>query len=247
MGGFLRLLTGLALLPMCWGVSRAFFDAIVLSAGATGLANPETLSLLGGIAAFAFVWMAISHPVKMYVLGHELTHAMWGLLFGARPSDVRVSATGGSVKLTKSNMLITLAPYFFPFYTFIVIVVALVTYAFLRPLPYLPLWMFLIGFTWSFHVLFTLETLGQRQPDVKLYGRIFSWTFIFIVNLGIVLLWLATMTPLTFAQLGGTLVNRVLSAYTGIGLFVWSGVRWLHAQLTASILPSSFFVHNSSF
>ena len=234
MGGFLRLLTGLALLPMCWGVSRAFFDAIVISTGATGLANAEAISLLGGIAAFAFVWMAISHPVKMYVLGHELTHALWGLLFGARPSDVRVSASGGSVKLTKSNMLITLAPYFFPFYTFIVIVVALITYAFLRPLPYLPLWMFLIGFTWSFHVLFTLETLGQRQPDVKLYGRIFSWTFIFIVNLGIVLVWLATMTPLTFAQLGGILGSRILSAYTGIGLFVWSGIRWLKAQMTAA-------------
>ena len=97
--------------------------------------------------------------------------------------------SGGSVRLTKSNMLITLAPYFFPFYTFLVIIGALVTYAFFRPLPYLPLWLFLIGFTWSFHVLFTLETLGQRQPDVKLYGRIFSWTFIFIVNVAIVLVW----------------------------------------------------------
>ena len=232
MGGFLRLLTGLALLPMCWGVSRAFFDAIVLSAGATGLANPETLSLLAGIAAFALVWMAISHPVKMYVLGHELTHALWGLLFGARPSDVRVSATGGSVKLTKSNMLITLAPYFFPFYTFIVIVVALVTYAFLRPLPYLPLWMFLIGFTWSFHVLFTLETLGQRQPDVKLYGRIFSWTFIFIVNLALILVWLAATSPLTFETLGLTLRDRLVSAYLGTGRFFFDLYDWIKCSLT---------------
>ena len=232
MGGFLRLLTGLALLPMCWSVSRAFFDAIVVSAGATGIANPEALSLLGGIAAFALVWMAISHPVKMYVLGHELTHALWGLLFGARPSDVRVSASGGSVKLTKSNLLITLAPYFFPFYTFVVVVVALVTYAFLRPLPYLPLWMFLIGFTWSFHVLFTLETLGQRQPDVKLYGRIFSWTFIFIVNVLLVLVWLATMTPLTFAQLGGILLDRVVSAYTGLWMFASAVAQWVYRRVS---------------
>ena len=232
MANFLRLLTGLALLPMCWGVLRALFDAIVVSAGASGLASAETLSLLGGIAAFALAWMALSHPVKMYVLGHELTHALWGLLFGARPSDVRVSASGGSVRLTKSNMLITLAPYFFPFYTFLVIVVALVTYAFLRPLPYLPLWMFLIGFTWSFHVLFTLETLGQRQPDVRLYGRIFSWTFILLVNIAIVLVWLATMTPLTFADLGGILVRRVLSAYTAVGLFFWNGAQWIYHRVS---------------
>ena len=227
MANFLRLLLGLALLPACWGVSRAFFDAIVVSAGSSGWMSPEALSLLAGIAAFAMAWFALSHPVRMYVLGHELTHALWGLLFGARPSDVRVSASGGSVKLTKSNMLITLAPYFFPFYTFIVIVVALITYAFFRPLPYLPLWLFLVGFTWSFHVLFTLETLGQRQPDVKLYGRIFSWTFIFIVNVAIVLVWLATMTPLTFAELGQILLDRIVSTYVLLGLYAWRAVTWL--------------------
>ena len=232
MANFLRMLLGLALLPMCWGVSRAFFDSIVIAAGATGWMGPEALSLLAGIAAFALAWFALSHPVRMYVLGHELTHALWGLLFGARPSDVRVSASGGSVKLTKSNMLITLAPYFFPFYTFIVIVVALITYAFFKPLPYLPLWLFLVGFTWSFHVLFTLETLGQRQPDVKLYGRIFSWTFIFLVNVGIVLVWLALMTPLTFADLGELLMQRIISAYTGLFEFVVRSVVFLWSHLS---------------
>lgn len=229
MANFLRLLIGLLMLPLCWGFGRTLMDALVVAAGAEGLASVETLSLLGGIVAFAFAWMALSHPVRTYVLGHELTHALWGLLFGARPSDVRVSASGGSVRLTKSNMLITLAPYFFPFYTFVVIVVALVTYAFLRPLPCLPLWMFLIGFTWSFHVLFTLETLTQRQPDVKAYGRVFSWTFIFIVNVTIVLVWLACMTHLTFAELGDILIRRTLSAYTGGALFAWSAFKWVRS------------------
>ena len=227
MANFFRMLLGLLLLPACWGVSRCLLDAIVVSAGTTGIANAETLSLLFGIAAFALAWMAISHPVKMYVLGHELTHALWGLLFGARPSDVRVSATGGSVRLTKSNVLITLAPYFFPFYTFVVIVAALVTSAFLRPLPYLPLWMFLIGFTWSFHVLFTLETLTQRQPDVKLYGRIFSWAFIYVVNILLVLVWLAVTTPLTFADLGGMLMKRTLSCYTGVLWAFFGFAKWV--------------------
>lgn len=226
MGNFLRLLIGIALLPACWGIARSFLDAIVVAAGTDGWLSAEALALLAGIVAFALAWMALSHPVRAYVLGHELTHALWGLMFGARPSNVRVSANGGSVRLTKSNMIITLAPYFFPFYTFVVIVVALVTYAFLRPLPYLPLWLFLIGLTWSFHVLFTLETLTQRQPDVKLYGRIFSWAFIFIANAAIVLVWLATMTPLTFAELGGMLARRITEAYLG----VTGAVEWLMDQ-----------------
>jgi len=222
---FLRCLLGLALLPLCWGFARTLFDSFM--ADVSGWGSVEGLSLLGGMAAFAFCWATISHPVRAYVLGHELTHALWGLLFGARPSDVRVSESGGSVRLTKSNLVITLAPYFFPFYTFLVIVVALITYAFLRPLPFMPLWMFLIGFTWAFHVLFTCETLTQRQPDVRLYGRVFSWSVIFLVNVALVLVWLAAMTPLTFAELGSFLVRRSLSAYLGVFSFSVDSARWL--------------------
>ena len=218
MAGFLRLLIGVLLLPACWALTRVLVDAILLSADSTGGFSVEAISLLAGIAAFSICWMALPHPVRTYVFGHELTHALWGLFFGARPSDVRVSASGGSVRLSKTNLLITLAPYFFPFYTFLVIVAALVTYAFLRSLPFLPLWMFLIGFTWAFHALFTLETLTQRQPDVKLYGRIFSWTFIYLVNVAVILVWLASMTALTFAGLWDLLVVRMVSAYMGIAL-----------------------------
>lgn len=227
MANFLRMILGVLLLPMCLGVVRAFCDSVMASAGESGGITAESIALVGGMAAFALCWMAVSHPVKTYVLGHELTHAIWGLLFGALPSKLRVSASGGSVNLTKSNMLITLAPYFFPFYTFLVIVVALITSAFIRPLPFLPLWMFAVGFTWAFHALFTLETLAQRQPDVKLYGRIFSWVFIFLANVALVLVFLASTTSLTFAQLGGFLLNRVIDAYVGVGSTAVAAYKWV--------------------
>lgn len=210
------MILGLGLLPACWALVLSFWDCLVAATGAASSVSLEAMSLLGGIAAFQLAWMALSHPVKAYVLGHELTHALWGLVFGARPSDVRVSANGGSVRLTKSNFVITLAPYFFPFYTFVVIVAALVTYAFFRPLPCLPLWMFMIGFTWAFHVLFTIETLQHQQPDIKLYGRFFSWTIIFIANILIVLIWLAATTELTFAVVGKSLWTRTYGVYAWI-------------------------------
>ncbi len=227
MANFLRMLLGVALLPMCWGVVRAFCDSVVAAAGESGGITAESIALLGGMLAFALCWMSVPHPVKTYVLGHELTHAIWGLLFGAVPSRLRISESGGSVNLTKSNMLITLAPYFFPFYTFVVVIAAIVTYAFVRPLPWLPLWMFMVGFTWAFHVLFTIETLSQRQPDVKLYGRVFSWVFIFLANVALVLVFLAAVTSLSFAQLGGFLVHRVLDAYVGVGLAAVAAFKWV--------------------
>ena len=203
MANFLRLVLGVLLLPACWGLTRTLADAILAANGGDGGVSAETVALLGGIAAFGLCWAALSHPVRAYVLGHELTHALWGLAFGARPSDLRVAATGGSVRLTKTNLLITLAPYFFPFYTFVVIVSALLT--------------------WAFHVLFTLETLTQSQPDVKSYGRVFSWTLIFIGNVGLVLVWLAVTTQLTFAQLGDDLLGRVLASYSTTGALLQTG------------------------
>ena len=227
MAGFLRLLLGVALLPMCWGAACAFASVLVSAAGAHGCLNAETLSFLGGMAVFALTWFSLSHPVKTYVFGHEMTHALWGLLFGARPSKLRVGAKGGSVSLTKTNLLITLAPYFFPFYTAVVILAGLVTYAFVRPLPWLPVWLFFVGLTWAFHVLFTLETLTQRQPDITLYGRIFSWAFIFLFNLVFVLVGLALLTPVTFADAGGSLAQCVISAYVGVFRGLAAAVTWI--------------------
>ena len=228
MKGFLRFVLGVLLLPACWAAACSLYDALLVAAGATGGLTVETVSLFSGMAAFALSWMALSHPVKAYVLGHELTHAIWGVMFGARPSDVRVTEHGGSVRLTKTNVLITLAPYFFPFYTFVVILIAIVTYAFVRELPCLPIWLFLVGFTWAFHILFTIETLMQTQPDVRTYGRLFSWVFILLANVALVLVWLACATPMTFAQLWGILADRFTGAYVGTALALWRAVRWCH-------------------
>ena len=43
MANFLRMLLGLALLPACWGVSRAFVDAMLAAAGATGGLSVEAV------------------------------------------------------------------------------------------------------------------------------------------------------------------------------------------------------------
>lgn len=226
MANFFRMLLGVAMLPACWAMARSLVDVLVRAADSASSVSVEAVSLVFGMLVFVFSWMAISHPVRAYVLGHELTHALWGLLFGALPSKVRVSADGGSVNLTKSNFLITLAPYFFPFYTFVVIVAALVTLAFVKPLPALPVWTGLIGFTWAFHVVFTLETLTQRQPDVKLYGRIFSWTFIFIMNVAIVIIWLSATTPVTLKDVLSAVTGRMAGAYAAVAIAIWHAMAW---------------------
>ena len=227
---FIRFLLGLAALPATWAFTRVLIRTSLAAVGLEKGFSVEFVSLLAGIGAFSLCWVTIPHPVRTYVLGHELTHALWSLAFGGKCSSLRISAEGGSVNVTKSNIFVTLAPYFFPFYTFIVIIAALITYAFLRPLPFMPLWMFLIGFTWAFHILFTIESLTVQQPDVKVYGRLFSWTFIYIANLSLVLVWLTATSEFTFAALWGLVRSEVIAAYIWIwhaALCGWGALRSL--------------------
>jgi hypothetical protein len=220
----LYLVAGLFLFPATCAMVLSLFDSIIVAAGVMGGFTAESVSLLGGIVAFSFCWASLPLSARTYVFAHEMTHAIWALLFGAKISSFSVKKDSGHVMISKSNMLITLAPYFFPFYTFVVIVVALITYAFLNPLPYLPFWLFLIGFTWAFHVLYTISTLSSRQPDIMLYGRLFSWVFIFIVNMAIILIWIAAMTQLTFKDLFFIFIDRQSDVYG----FVWDGILSLY-------------------
>lgn len=214
-----RVISGLLLLPLCFALSRAFCQVLQESNASIFL----SFCLLGGIAVFMLCWFFLPHPVRTYVFGHELTHALWGLFFMAKPSRLRVGERGGSVNLTRTNFLITLAPYFFPFYTFVVIIAALITGIFVSPLPALPLWVFFIGVTWAFHILFTFETLAQRQPDITMYGRVFSWTFIFIANALIVLIWLGAATS-TFILAMKSIWVCTCDAYKwSYGAIAWFG------------------------
>ena len=55
MANFLRMILGVLLLPMCWGVVRAFCDSVMASAGESGGITAESIALVGGMAAFAWL------------------------------------------------------------------------------------------------------------------------------------------------------------------------------------------------
>jgi len=229
MANFLRFVLALVALPLAWGLTWSCVEVFRgLSALGGGRFQLGDVFCVGGFV-FAFVLLLIFQPVRLYVLGHELTHALWGLLFGAKVSNLRVGLRGGSVMLTKSNVLITLAPYFFPFYTFLVIIAALVTRVFVSPLPGIPAWLFAVGATWCFHLFFTLRSLLQRQSDVDEYGKLFSYVFIWSCNvLGVAVALVATSNYswTTFFRL---LARRTLAAYSAVGA---AGV-WLYECVRA--------------
>jgi len=217
---FARLVAAVSSFPFVWALCRTFVDAVCLSSGGSGsFFSVESISLFAGIVAFLVLWKVLPDQTRMYVLGHELTHALWGLAFGARVSNLKVRSTGGSVTLTKSNVWITLAPYFFPFWTAVVALIALMVRVSMHfacpdapfPLPWL--WMFAVGFTWCFHACFTIRSLMETQPDVQEYGRVFSWTLILVCNVTGILVWIVCTTDVSARAVLERTLFRIASAY----------------------------------
>jgi len=213
----LRFLTGAFLIPLCVAVTLALLDVVrhIPSSG-NSLLSPESTWLLTGYFLWLGMWFFLPQPVRAYVAAHELTHALWGLLCGARVSNVRVSSKGGSVRLSKSNMIITLAPYFFPLYTLLVILLRLLIGCFVSPVPYPLAWLFFVGLTWGFHVTFTVQSLIITQPDIQEYGRLFSYTIIYLFNLTGVGLWIVCTTSVGIDCFVSALVTHILAVYASV-------------------------------
>jgi len=120
----------------------------------------------------------------LYVLGHELTHILFIKVFRGRVSDWGVSVKGGYVTTDKTNIVIALAPYFVPFWSVLLLAVfgALEWAVVLPPVAEKVLYGTL-GFSWAFHLLWTLWMIPRDQPDLRENGTFLSLIIIYLVNL----------------------------------------------------------------
>jgi hypothetical protein len=212
-----KLLVAVVLLPTCaaltlttWklGHSLAFGQQLAGS-------NISIVAFCAGYAVWLEIFALLPKPMRMYVLGHELTHALWAMMMGARVSGLKVKKTGGQVKTSKTNCLIVLAPYFFPFYAVLFSILFFIAHAIWNLTEYYWVLFFLIGLGWSFHVTFTLMMLlSVRQPDVRSQGVLFSAVVIYLMNLLTIIL-TATMFShnLTFSALANSFGHDCLLAY----------------------------------
>lgn len=148
-----------------------------------------------GVIVYFLFQIIFFKPMRTYVFGHELTHAITGLLSGAQIKKIRVSKGRGSVTLTKDNILISLSPYFIPFYSLIIIIVYLMLGWFTDTKPLYPYYLFLAGFSLSFHFALTFYAITIGQEDLKSHGVFFSFVFICFINCIIISLVLILIFP----------------------------------------------------
>lgn len=220
-GGFFdlvwRLALGVALIPWCVGATWALAGVV----RASGSAATFWVALLGGAASWVVIFLLLPKPLWLYVVGHELTHALWAWMFGGRVKALRATSEGGHVVVTRSNTLILLAPYFFPLYAVLWAALwGLGTWAF-RSEGLRPWFHYGLGFTYAFHVTLTAFILRIRQPDIAAEGWFLSAVVIWLGNVLVLLLTLPLLTGRV------TLLTALVWTFERTGRFL----TWLSSPL----------------
>lgn len=187
---WIKLIIAILLLPVCAGAVRALW--LVLRA--SGSADTTWVPFLGGALCWVVIFVWLPKPMWIYVFGHEWTHALWTWLFGGEVKRMKVSAKGGHVVISKTNFLITLAPYFFPLYAVIVIGVFALGNLIWNWHGYLVWFHLCVGAAYAFHVTLTFHTLKTQQSDITSQGYLFSAVVIFLGNILVLLLGIPLLT-----------------------------------------------------
>lgn len=190
-----KILLGVLLLPFCFGMTWQL-GSTVFSIPYKG--DLPYFFMAGGIA-YLTIHILFKKPILTYVFAHELTHAFFAVLFGGSIKAFHATERGGQVTVTKSNFLITLAPYFFPLYTFLVLILSLLV----QPSQTGPVRtiVFMAGATFAFHILLTLIFLKADQKDIREEGAFFSYPLIYLFNV----VFAALLMHLLLAQKNGFL------------------------------------------
>jgi hypothetical protein len=174
----IKVLFGLGLIPFCLGFTWQLAATIIT----VRFKADAPYYFVAGCLAYLTIHLLFKKPILTYVIGHELTHALFAMLFGGSVKAIQASGRGGRVTISKSNFIITLAPYFFPLYTFFALLLywaAMISGVHKTTAAIL---IFLSGATFAFHLILTFLFLQTDQADIKEHGGLFSYPLIYLFN-----------------------------------------------------------------
>lgn len=214
---FFLFLVALLLLPLLYALARALVDVLpALFIGHPPWIAPEAIFLFAGFFAWIVLSMVLPPAVRVYVFGHELTHAVWGVLTGSKIGRMRIGDDGGFVELSNPGLFTTLAPYFVPFYLVVLLLLRLLLGLFLDMAPYSLWWLFAMGLAYGFHILYTLKSLAQKQPDIRVYGHLVSYMVILLANILLFGYGFVAVTSATLPEYHHAIFRRSCESYTAV-------------------------------
>jgi len=198
---WVKFIVGLFLLIPAGILTQTFFLAFARSTLEDNFWVTEQFWFFSlGLLLWLIMFFGLPRPMWIYVFGHEITHAIWVLLLGGRVHRVEVKRDGGYILATKTNTWIALAPYFFPLYSLIAILLYGLIGLFVDVTPYSAFLYGVLGITWGFHLTFTCWMIFKGQPDLQYGGTFFSLVIIYLLNLLCLCLMLVLAAPCVSAS-----------------------------------------------
>lgn len=173
-------------------------------------------------------------PIRTYVFGHELTHALAAWMTGGKVKHFHVSKKGGSVTVSKTNFFVALAPYMVPIYTLLLLGTFFAVNYFYPIRAYWRPFLWVLGASIGFHMALTGYALRMDQPDLKASGKFLSGVIIYLGNTASIVFLLGVLFPRTvswshFARLSGQQTVVALRQVGHSGYWMFEGAtRGLH-------------------
>lgn len=146
---------------------------------------PVWYSVLGILLFSAIKYFRLVDPILMfvYVLGHELTHAITALMCFGKVEALSVDLDGGYVDTDTDNLFVSLSPYFVPLWMLLWLGGIYVANWIVPFEAYQPWFYAGFGFWWAFHVYWTLWVIPREQPDLLENGALISLMIIILTNI----------------------------------------------------------------
>lgn len=218
----ITLLLGTLLVFPCIAITRVILLQITSNDIVWQLrGNPLAAFFALGVAATFF--LLLIPPIRslllsLYVYGHELTHLVFVYICYGNVSAFKASANGGYIIANRANILVSLSPYIFPFWTISLALIYGITNLFVNLNVATPYFFLLFGASWAFNIFWTAWMIPLGQSDLTSNGTFFSITLIYLAN---------------------TLVLSILLEYTKISPSIFDWLYTLmntHSELFHSLL-----------
>ena len=157
MFGIIKFALGILLLPFVYSVSVAFLQEFSLV--------PRILQgcFWYGIISFLLIYLFLWEPVKVYLSGQKILEVVFRFF----------------------APLVKVAPYLLPIYFILCYLAYLILSLFPEIKGLLDYTMFLFGLTFALHLTFSAKTIRGKQGDFLKGNYIFGFSFIYIINVGI--------------------------------------------------------------
>ncbi|MBU1887642.1 MAG: hypothetical protein KKB46_00400 [Candidatus Omnitrophica bacterium] len=179
------------LIPACAAFTISFYRGVT---GISGISGSGLIFILGAFS-YSVLHLILFKLDFLYVLGHEVMHAIATFVSGGKVLGMKVSGKEGSVKTTTPNLFIMLAPYLVPVYVVMLALLYFVFSFFTDAARFSGYFIFFTGFTLMFHLVYTAESIREKQSDLMKAGYFFSISLIYIVNIVIVYLIISFLFP----------------------------------------------------